>query len=189
VPTVLKKLQKWGDYESFGQPVWPTKFIPMKTPLSHEILDNWQLPEAPKHRLTVSTLLEAQQAAGRRVGLLLDLSNHGEGRSYLMGARWLVLVCVGRVKHSLQGCIGGCEATTLASRQPFHCLTCVLCPCCLQTACTTQTSRQVSTTCTSSWSPRSCRHSSLCRRWGAQQQRSGQHTLTCTSRCTAHTVR
>jgi alpha-glucan,water dikinase len=50
----------------------------MKTPLSHEILDNWQLPEAPKHRLTVSTLLRAEQAAGRRVGLLLDLSNHGE---------------------------------------------------------------------------------------------------------------
>lgn len=81
MPTVLTKLQKWGDYESFGEPVWPTKFIPMKTPLSHEILDNWQLPEAPKHRLTVSTLLEAEKAAGRRVGLLLDLSNHG-------GSRW-----------------------------------------------------------------------------------------------------
>lgn len=78
VPTVLTKLQKWGDYESFGEPVWPTKFIPMKTPLSHEILDNWQLPEAPKHRLTVGSLLRAEQAAGRRVGLLLDLSNHGE---------------------------------------------------------------------------------------------------------------
>lgn len=78
VPTVMTKLQKWGDYESFGEPVWPTNFIPMKTPLSHEILDNWQLPEAPKHRLTVSTLLEAEKAAGRRVGLLLDLSNHGE---------------------------------------------------------------------------------------------------------------
>lgn len=92
VPTVLKKLQKWGDYESFGQPVWPTKFIPMKTPLSHEILDNWQLPEAPKHRLTVSTLLEAQQAAGRRVGLLLDLSNHGGCRPWgggrAAGAWW-----------------------------------------------------------------------------------------------------
>lgn len=78
VPTVLTKLQKWGDYASFGEPVAPTRFIPMKTPLSHEILDNWQLPESPKHRLTVQTLLEAQHAAGRRVGLLLDLANHGE---------------------------------------------------------------------------------------------------------------
>jgi len=29
VPTVLTKLQKWGDYPGYGQPVWPTKFIPM----------------------------------------------------------------------------------------------------------------------------------------------------------------
>lgn len=77
VPTVLTKLQKWGDYHSYGEPVWPTRFIPMKTPLSAEILDHWQLPEAPKHRLTVEALLQAQAAAGRRVGLLLDLSNHG----------------------------------------------------------------------------------------------------------------
>eukprot|EP00879_Flechtneria_rotunda_P018145 GHRR01019031.1.p1 GENE.GHRR01019031.1~~GHRR01019031.1.p1 ORF type:complete len:191 (+),score=41.24 GHRR01019031.1:256-828(+) len=76
VPTVLTKLQKWGDYESFGQPVWPTRFIPMKTPLSVEILDDWQLSEQPKHRLTVGDLLAAQTAAGRHIGLLLDLTNH-----------------------------------------------------------------------------------------------------------------
>jgi hypothetical protein len=58
------------------QPVWPSRFIPMKTPLSEEILDSWELPEPPKHRLTVPDLLAAQAAAGRRVGLLLDLSNH-----------------------------------------------------------------------------------------------------------------
>ena len=29
VPTVLNKLQKWGDYASFGEPVAPSKFIPM----------------------------------------------------------------------------------------------------------------------------------------------------------------
>jgi hypothetical protein len=48
----------------------------MKTPLSEEILDSWELPEPPRHRLTVPDLLAAQAAAGRRVGLLLDLSNH-----------------------------------------------------------------------------------------------------------------
>jgi hypothetical protein len=58
------------------QPVWPSRFIPMKTPLSEEILDSWELPQPPKHRLTVPDLLAAQAAAGRRVGLLLDLSNH-----------------------------------------------------------------------------------------------------------------
>ena len=27
VPTVLSKLQKWGDYESYGEPVGPSRFI------------------------------------------------------------------------------------------------------------------------------------------------------------------
>ena len=38
VPTVLSKLQKWGDYESYGEPVGPSRFIPMKTPLSPTLL-------------------------------------------------------------------------------------------------------------------------------------------------------
>ena len=76
VPSVLRKLQKWGDYDSFGTPVWPSKFVPMKTPLAKSILSDWKLPEAPKHSLTVEGLLEAQTAANRRIGLILDLSNH-----------------------------------------------------------------------------------------------------------------
>ncbi|GLC33354.1 hypothetical protein PLESTB_000342300 [Pleodorina starrii] len=76
VPTVLTKLQKWGDYESVGAQVLPTKFIPMKTPLSAEILDSWSLPSQPKHRLTVPEMVAQQAALGRKVGLLLDLSNH-----------------------------------------------------------------------------------------------------------------
>lgn len=42
-----------ADYSSVGAPVWPTEFIPMKTPMSREILDNWSLPGPPKHPLTV----------------------------------------------------------------------------------------------------------------------------------------
>ena len=38
VPTVLSKLQKWGDYASYGEPVAPSRFIPMKTPLSPTLL-------------------------------------------------------------------------------------------------------------------------------------------------------
>lgn len=67
---------RWGDYQSMGTPVWPTRFIPMKTPLSHDLIQNWSLPEAPKHRLTVSDVIETHAAQGRRVGLFLDLSNH-----------------------------------------------------------------------------------------------------------------
>lgn len=76
VPSVLQKLLKWGNYDGYGEPVWPSRFIPMKTPLSEEILEGWELPEPPKHRLTVAELLAAQAEAGRHVGLLLDLSNH-----------------------------------------------------------------------------------------------------------------
>ncbi|KAI7835650.1 hypothetical protein COHA_010442 [Chlorella ohadii] len=75
-PTVLNKLQKWADYAAVGTPVWPTKFIPMKTPMSREILDNWSLPGPPKHPLTVPLLLEGQAAQGRTVGLIIDLANH-----------------------------------------------------------------------------------------------------------------
>jgi len=32
-PSVLQKLQKWGDYESCGDVVRGTRLIPMKTPL------------------------------------------------------------------------------------------------------------------------------------------------------------
>ncbi|KAJ9509055.1 hypothetical protein QJQ45_001536 [Haematococcus lacustris] len=48
----------------------------LQTPLSVEILASWSLPKAPLHSLTVGQLVAAQGAQGRRVGLLLDLSNH-----------------------------------------------------------------------------------------------------------------
>ena len=64
VPTVLTKLQKWGDYIGCGEPVRPTRFIPMKTPLSRQILGQWSLPQQPKHSLTVPEMLEQQQRLG-----------------------------------------------------------------------------------------------------------------------------
>jgi protein-tyrosine phosphatase len=76
VPRVLSKLQKWGDYPSYGEPVAPTCFLPMKTPMSREIVASWSLPAPPAHALTLRGLLAAQAAAGRRVGLVVDLANH-----------------------------------------------------------------------------------------------------------------
>ena len=75
-PSVLQKLQKWGDYAAFGEVVHPSLFIPMKTPLSQAILNEWSLPEEPKHSLTVSSLLQQQHFLHRQVGLIIDLSNH-----------------------------------------------------------------------------------------------------------------
>lgn len=76
-PTVLTKLKKWADYESVGAPVYPTKFLPMKTPMSEEIIENWSLEHPPRHVLTVRRLIESQERAyGRKVGLIIDLANH-----------------------------------------------------------------------------------------------------------------
>jgi hypothetical protein len=76
VPSVLNKLQKWADYDSFGEPLDSTKFIPMKTPMSAEIMSNWSLEQPPTHALTIASLLQAQHHHGREVGMIIDLANH-----------------------------------------------------------------------------------------------------------------
>jgi atypical dual specificity phosphatase len=70
-PSVLQKLQKWGDYASFGDVVEGTRLIPMKTPLSERYVDG-----AYEHVLTVEGLIREQMAFGRRIGLIIDLTNH-----------------------------------------------------------------------------------------------------------------
>lgn len=69
-------VQKWGDYEAYGDAVPPTRFVPMKTPLGSEILQNWNLVEPPRHPLSIASLLQSQEEKGRRIGLIVDLSNH-----------------------------------------------------------------------------------------------------------------
>lgn len=54
----------------------PTRFVPMKTPMSSEIITNWSLEAGPRHALTVPSLLVRQAAAGAPVGLIIDLANH-----------------------------------------------------------------------------------------------------------------
>ena len=75
VPTVLSKLQKWGDYSSYGEPVAPSRFIPMKTPLSPTLLAK-DAEESLPNILTLPKFLAEQLALGRKVGLIIDLSNH-----------------------------------------------------------------------------------------------------------------
>jgi hypothetical protein len=99
----LRGADKWGDYQACATgPVKPTLFIPMKTPLSQvsawctvnaqaaaasmqachitlpsqAILGSWQQDQPPAHPWTISHLLATQQSAGRKVGLIMDLSNH-----------------------------------------------------------------------------------------------------------------
>ena len=41
-----------------------------------QVLDGWKLETAPEHPWTVQQLLAGQARAGRRIGMILDLSNH-----------------------------------------------------------------------------------------------------------------
>lgn len=61
---------------SFGTCVAPTRFVPGKTPLAQEILDNWTLDTPPKYPHTVASLIEATATRGDRIGAFLDLANH-----------------------------------------------------------------------------------------------------------------
>lgn len=54
----------------------PTRFVPGKTPLAQEILDNWTLDTPPKHPHTVASLINASAARGDHIGAFLDLANH-----------------------------------------------------------------------------------------------------------------
>ena len=45
-------------------------------PARPQVLDGWKLETAPEHPWTVQQLLAGQAWAGRRVGMILDLSNH-----------------------------------------------------------------------------------------------------------------
>jgi len=71
-PTVLSKLQKWGDYQSLGTAVRGSRLVPMKTPLAEKYFQAQKTTFA----LTVSTMLEAQRAIGNPIGMIVDLSNH-----------------------------------------------------------------------------------------------------------------
>ena len=75
-----------ADYSAVGTPVWPTEFIPMKTPMSREILDNWSLPGPPKHPLTVCSRQGRRKqlqrtTAAQRDSALPNLSPAGHERS------------------------------------------------------------------------------------------------------------
>lgn len=83
VPSVLTKLNKWANYAAMGEPVKPTLFIPCKTPLSKNVMDNWSLPDPPLYPLTVPKLLQHQIERGRTIGLILDLSNVSEASNFV----------------------------------------------------------------------------------------------------------
>ena len=77
-PSVLRKILKWGNYESFGSPVLGTRFIPMKSPLTstlqeslaQQVLRGSQSTPPPQHADTMATPCRRQTATPPSAGLL-----------------------------------------------------------------------------------------------------------------------
>jgi len=80
LPSVLRKIEKWGDYEPFGAPVrvrGGAGIIPMKTPLT--VAQMRRLASSGKRIRNAHTLeacVASHAAAGRRIGLIVDLTCH-----------------------------------------------------------------------------------------------------------------
>ena len=81
LPSVLRKIEKWGDYEAVGGVIRVkgngSGIIPMKTPLT--VAQMRKLTAGGKrvvHPHTLRAFVDAQGALGRRVGLIVDLTQH-----------------------------------------------------------------------------------------------------------------
>jgi hypothetical protein len=70
------QMEKWASRQSIGCPVWPTRFIPMKTPLSNTMLTT-QFPDTPcPNPLTIASVLTYCQDHDYRLGLVINLAAH-----------------------------------------------------------------------------------------------------------------
>lgn len=70
------QLNKWGDYPSMGEPVWPSRFIPMKTPLTEQLLSAWDPNKACRSPLTLPLVIASCKAKNRRLGMIMNLAGH-----------------------------------------------------------------------------------------------------------------
>ena len=71
---VCAQIAKWASKPSCGKPVWPTRFIPSKTPLTEELLqERFPVPGTCAHPHTVPRLVKHCHAKGWPVGLIINL--------------------------------------------------------------------------------------------------------------------
>ena len=80
LPSVLRKIEKWGDYEAVGGLV-PVRggrgFIPMKTPLTRAQMASLKKSgKRIKYPHDLQGFVRDQASQGRRVGLVIDLTCH-----------------------------------------------------------------------------------------------------------------
>jgi hypothetical protein len=71
------QLEKWSSKAAFSTPVPPTRFIPMKTPLSQALLRAHFSNEQPcQHPNTIDHLLAFCRQQGFALGLIINLAAH-----------------------------------------------------------------------------------------------------------------
>lgn len=96
---MLRKIQKWWDYRSYGDVIAGSRVIPMKTPMTSALqarparleatararsgsvdgsggVAPGQEPAGEQREHTIGGFIREQAAQGRAVGLIVDLSNH-----------------------------------------------------------------------------------------------------------------
>jgi hypothetical protein len=72
------QMEKWGSKPSTGERVWPTRFIPSKTPLTVEhIVAHFSSLESCPNPHTVAGMLEQCHSRHMRVGMIMNISAHG----------------------------------------------------------------------------------------------------------------
>lgn len=99
------------------------------TAATRQVLESWDLEVAPAHPWTVALLLSSQQAAGRPVGMIMDLSNHDtlyadEIPPYIAYRHVKLVAKVCSMTHSrFFHCYRGALSTSLAylSTSPLAC--------------------------------------------------------------------
>ena len=69
-------MEKWGAKPAIGAPVWPTRFVPMKTPLSSRLLAAHFANGACPEPLTIRSALAHCEQRGLQVGLIINLAAH-----------------------------------------------------------------------------------------------------------------
>lgn len=80
LPSVLRKIEKWGDYEAVGGLIKVTGgagFVPMKTPLTRAQMASLKKSgKRIRYPHDLQGFVRDQASQGRRVGLVIDLTCH-----------------------------------------------------------------------------------------------------------------
>eukprot|EP00892_Ulva_mutabilis_P008658 jgi/Ulvmu1/6164/UM028_0020.1 len=74
LPSILRKIHKWASTPAMGRPVWPSLFIPMKSPLTEVLAESYLSGEPCAHPHNIPIMLQSAEQQGHTIGLVINLS-------------------------------------------------------------------------------------------------------------------